>query len=225
MITKWFYLKNVSQCIQVYLNEIIQLGLRKNEKELLNNFSKFCELDYIVSFKKEDYNTCSFNKMKIKRLSKNIYLINGLIIYCTNRKYVYYLQFIQQICKECFNLIHNNRLILKIQFSNKKVSYVGRYEHKDNINYIILNKKYISKNDEFTLFYILLHEYLHFLLSLYSFQYFFIEGLIELLINQNLKIKCYSEKCIKSYCNSSNGNIYLLLKLWVMYLLRDKGFY
>ena len=227
MITQFYYSNSLSQFIQLKFNNIMQLGA--NENVLFHNLCQFCEQDYEIKFDYNDYKICYYKPHhNIRNIDKNEYLVNNLIVYCTDRNYVKYLDFIQQICKEHFYLNTLNGSVLKIKFVSTYSG--GRFRKIKNDNYIFINKqlklnnKFGGKYNKFSKFHLLFHEYLHFLLSSYNLYYFFEEGLIEILINQDLKMKCYCRKYIKSALKQGNGNtsdIYKLLKIWAFNILQD----
>ena len=227
MITQFRYSNSLSQFIKLKFNNIMQLGT--NENILFHNLCQFCENDYETEFDYNDYKICYYNpNHNIKSIDKNEYLVNNLIVYCIDRNYVKYLDFIQQICKEHFYLNTENRLVLQIKFI--PAPPVGRFRKIKNDNYIFISKqwkldnKFGGKYNEFNKFHLLFHEYLHFLLSPYNLYGFFEEGFIELLINQNFKMKCHCRKWIKSAIKRGNGNtpeMYQLFKIWACNVLRD----
>lgn len=227
MITQFSYSNSLSQFIQLKFNNIMQLGV--NENLLFHNLCQFCEQDYETNFDYDDRKICYYKPHhNIRSIDKNKYLVNNLIVYCTDSNYVRYLDFIQQICKEHFYLNTGNGLVLQIKFIPTHTA--GQFRKIKNDNYIFISKqfkldnKFGGKYNEFSKFHLLFHEYLHFLLSSYNLYKFFEEGLIEILINQDLKMKCYCRKYIKSALKQKNGNtpdIYKLLKIWAFNVLQD----
>lgn len=224
---QFHYSNSLSQFIKLKFNNIIQLGTNKNI--LFHHLCQFCKQDYKVKFDYDDYKLCYYNHHNIKSIDKNEYLVNNLIVYCTDRNYVRYLDFIQQICKEHFYLNVENGLVLKIKFVSLPYHNSGQFKKIKNDNYIFINKQFKLDNkhyNKFTKFHLLFHEYLHFLLSSYNLYNLFEEGLIELLINQDLKIKCHCQKRIKSAFNlpekqRNTPDMYQLLKIWACNVLRD----
>ena len=230
MITQFQYYNSLSQFIKLNFNNIIQLGT--NENVLFHNLCQFCKNDYEIKFNYDDYNLCYYNYHNIKKINKNKYLVNNLIVYCTDKNYIKYLDFIQQICKKHFYLAIPNKSTLTIKFVIIPYNNTGQFRKIENDNYIFINKKFklgnkrVEEYNEFIKFYVLFHEYLHFLLSSYNLYGLFEEGLIELLINQDLKIKCYCQKWIKLAFNlpekqRNTFNIYQLLKIWVFNILNN----